>query len=151
PSPRVASPAPGSSKLSAAASPAAVTSVVLSSVDDDIFGLDDLAPPAAPPAAAPTVTLPRDESLDILGELGKPAAAQPSPRPPRDVSAPATSPRPPSSRAPSPPPHVLGRLVEMGFGIGQARTALLATYADGGWHVDAAAEALVGAQDHDRR
>ena len=56
----------------------------------------------------------------------------------------------PASRAPSPPPHVLGRIVEMGFSIEQARVALAAT--DTGLNVEAALETLLasGAADPDQ-
>lgn len=56
----------------------------------------------------------------------------------------------PKSRAPSPPPHILGRIVEMGFSIEQARVALAST--DTGLNVEAALETLLasGAADSDR-
>ncbi|KAI9057423.1 hypothetical protein FKP32DRAFT_1598292 [Trametes sanguinea] len=78
---------------------------------------------------------------DILGDLSKPveklAARQstrntPSPNPPQSGQ---------RSRAVSPPPHVLGQIVEMGFSIQQARVALAAT--DTGLDVQAALEMLL--------
>ncbi|EKM59999.1 uncharacterized protein PHACADRAFT_250840 [Phanerochaete carnosa HHB-10118-sp] len=82
---------------------------------------------------------------DILGELGRPV----QPELTRPMDAPATratpSPHPPvaqsRSRAVSPPPHVLGQIVEMGFSIQQARVALTAT--DTGLDVQAALEMLL--------
>ncbi len=49
--------------------------------------------------------------------------------------------RRPQSRAVSPPPHILGRIVEMGFSIQQARVALAST--DTGLDVEAALEILL--------
>ncbi|KAI0337939.1 hypothetical protein BDW22DRAFT_1488020 [Trametopsis cervina] len=86
---------------------------------------------------------------DILGVLGKPvqpkapksratrARVTPSPRPPSD-EAPS---RGPPSRAVSPPPHILGQIVEMGFSVQQARVALAAT--ESGLDVQAALETLL--------
>lgn len=54
----------------------------------------------------------------------------------------AQKPKSSKARSSSPPPHVLGRLVELGFGIPEARQALLKTYADG-WNVEAAADSLL--------
>lgn len=47
----------------------------------------------------------------------------------------------PQERAVSPPPHILGRIVEMGFSIQEARIALAST--DTGLDVEAALEALL--------
>ncbi|KAG9005046.1 hypothetical protein FRB94_001869 [Tulasnella sp. JGI-2019a] len=84
-----------------------------------------------------------DNDQDILGTLGKPVKqARPS-----DSTAcgpsPAQRPVPPSSRprASSPPPHVLGKLVEMGFSVKQAREALAVT--DTGMDVEAAMDILL--------
>ncbi|KAI0089293.1 hypothetical protein BDY19DRAFT_889810 [Irpex rosettiformis] len=81
---------------------------------------------------------------DILGALGKPVQRKPVDSPaPRAKATP--SPRPPSagsrSRAVSPPPHILGQIVEMGFSIQQACVALAAT--DTGLDVQAALETLL--------
>ncbi|KAG8923414.1 hypothetical protein FRC01_012790, partial [Tulasnella sp. 417] len=86
---------------------------------------------------------------DVLGLLSQPVGKV---RPKAEPEAPAngrtqsTSPRPPppASRSPrtsSPPPHVLGKLVEMGFSIQQARIALAAT--ETGADVEAAMEILL--------
>ncbi|KAG8952667.1 hypothetical protein FRC04_004029 [Tulasnella sp. 424] len=97
---------------------------------------------------------------DVLGLLSKPVDQV---RPKAESAAPtngrtqSTSPRPPpsASRAPrgsSPPPHVLGKLVEMGFSIQQARVALAAT--DTGTDVEAAMEILLAqaaVKDEDER
>ncbi|KAK0447672.1 hypothetical protein EV421DRAFT_1901042 [Armillaria borealis] len=81
---------------------------------------------------------------DILGELGRPVDAAPRrPSPPSNqssVQAPQHS-RAPHARTVSPPPHILGQLVEMGFSIQQARIALAST--DSGLDVEAALETLL--------
>ncbi|KAF8076973.1 hypothetical protein FPV67DRAFT_1649659 [Lyophyllum atratum] len=92
---------------------------------------------------------------DILGALSKPVDAMPKRKSPpttnqsstRSSPAPA-APRPrsrtngtPSSRPVSPPPHILGQIVEMGFSVQQARVALAAT--DTGLDVQAALETLL--------
>ncbi|KAK9897809.1 hypothetical protein P389DRAFT_210211 [Cystobasidium minutum MCA 4210] len=97
---------------------------------------------------------------DILGLLGQPvASAKPSPEmvAPRPVRQRATdspahstsSSRPPSrptaARTPSPPPHILGQVVSMGFSVQQARLALAATLGSeqpGQWNINAAMEIL---------
>lgn len=67
----------------------------------------------------------------------------PSPRPPPDRQSvsPAQSADKPSSRAVSPPPHIVGQIVEMGFSPQQARIALAAT--DTGLDVQAALDNLL--------
>ncbi|KAK0491619.1 hypothetical protein IW261DRAFT_1547623 [Armillaria novae-zelandiae] len=81
---------------------------------------------------------------DILGELGRPvdtAARRPSPSSNQSaVQVPQHS-RAPPARTVSPPPHILGQLVEMGFSIQQARIALAST--DSGLDVEAALETLL--------
>ncbi|GJE87423.1 hypothetical protein PsYK624_035060 [Phanerochaete sordida] len=79
---------------------------------------------------------------DILGDLGKPVQPKPSRADRAPVERVTQSPQPPvRSRAVSPPPHVLGQIVEMGFSIQQARVALAAT--DTGLDVEAALETLL--------
>ncbi|KAF8166695.1 hypothetical protein BJ912DRAFT_1002335 [Pholiota molesta] len=79
---------------------------------------------------------------DVLGMLSKPISGPktrytPSPDPFRHRrSPPASAPRPPS-----PPPHVLGQIVEMGFSVPQARAALAQTAT--GLDVPAAIERLL--------
>ncbi|KAK0207123.1 hypothetical protein DFS33DRAFT_645891 [Desarmillaria ectypa] len=80
---------------------------------------------------------------DILGELGRPADAVPprsSPSNQSSVQAPQHS-RASPTRTVSPPPHILGQLVGMGFSIQQARIALAST--DSGLDVEAALETLL--------
>lgn len=80
---------------------------------------------------------------DILGELGRPAQPKPT-RPQSDATVARATPSPQPatrSRAVSPPPHVLGQIVEMGFSVQQARIALAAT--DTGLDVEAALEMLL--------
>ncbi|KAG6897097.1 hypothetical protein C0992_004029 [Termitomyces sp. T32_za158] len=82
---------------------------------------------------------------NILGVLGKPVDALPERRSllsQDDSTLPASSPpieKTPSSRSVSPPPHILGQIVEMGFSVQQARIALAAT----GLDVQAALETLL--------
>ncbi len=76
----------------------------------------------------------REHEDDILGALGAPPAEphRPRARPTTDARA---------ARAPSPPPHILGQIVEMGFSVTQARAALAQT--PGGLDVAAALESLL--------
>ncbi|KAH9045242.1 hypothetical protein EDB85DRAFT_1905570 [Lactarius pseudohatsudake] len=73
---------------------------------------------------------------DILGDLGKPARVQPTPTARSSHSNVA-----PAHRPPSPPPHLIGQIVEMGFSPDQARAALAST--ESGVDVQAALEALL--------
>ncbi|KAG6830423.1 hypothetical protein H0H87_008171 [Tephrocybe sp. NHM501043] len=97
---------------------------------------------------------------DILGALSKPVDAIPKRRtPPATIhdTPPTMQPNSrtngragsPSSRPVSPPPHILGQIVEMGFSVQQARIALAAT--DTGLDVEAALETLLsnGAASND--
>ncbi|KAL0566915.1 auxilin-like clathrin-binding protein required for normal clathrin function [Marasmius crinis-equi] len=78
---------------------------------------------------------------DILGDLGKPARSRPETlqRPTSSQSTRVS--RKPPARTSSPPPHILGQLVEMGFSITQAKAALAAT--DSGEDVQAALDFLI--------
>lgn len=82
---------------------------------------------------------------DILGDLARPVdAVKPSSRNQSTRATP--SPQAPplqrlSSRPVSPPPHIVGQIVEMGFSPQQARVALAAT--DTGLDVQAALETLL--------
>ncbi|KAH9179527.1 hypothetical protein EDB89DRAFT_2062591 [Lactarius sanguifluus] len=73
---------------------------------------------------------------DILGDLGKPARVQPTP-----IARSSHSNVAPAHRPPSPPPHLIGQIVEMGFSPDQARAALAST--ESGVDVQAALEALL--------
>ncbi|KAI0355420.1 hypothetical protein OH77DRAFT_1424915 [Trametes cingulata] len=128
---------------------------------DDLLGFDDFPAPSSSRQSASPAPLTSDtpgdfdfgdredgllvnqssDEDDILGDLSKPveklvakqsARNTPSPRPPQSGQ---------RSRAVSPPPHVLGQIVEMGFSIQQARVALAAT--DTGLDVQAALEMLL--------
>jgi len=91
---------------------------------------------------------------DLLGELGRPAKPKSKPVSCRETfRADPQSPRatPPSAspvrggspaRVDSPPPHIVGQLVEMGFSPAQARAALAKT--ESGVDVQAALESLLG-------
>ncbi|KDQ15523.1 hypothetical protein BOTBODRAFT_65563 [Botryobasidium botryosum FD-172 SS1] len=96
---------------------------------------------------------------DILGALAKPMDANPSRASPSNVPAITSSPtadaerasRPspkPQSRTVSPPPHIIGQIVEMGFSPQQARTALASTAT--GVDVQAALESLLQSSDAPR-
>ncbi|KAF8627930.1 hypothetical protein AX17_006085 [Amanita inopinata Kibby_2008] len=87
-----------------------------------------------------------EEEDDILGVLGKPInSVAPIPRSDSRVQTPASQTtsngRDTASRPVSPPPHILGQIVEMGFSVQQARVALAAT--DTGLDVQAALETLL--------
>eukprot|EP00918_Siedleckia_nematoides_P046384 GHVU01101677.1.p1 GENE.GHVU01101677.1~~GHVU01101677.1.p1 ORF type:complete len:868 (-),score=67.98 GHVU01101677.1:253-2790(-) len=60
-----------------------------------------------------------------------------------------TSVRSQSNRSSSPPPHIMGQVVEMGFSIPQSRQALNRTRdaTTGDWNVGAAVESLLGGHD----
>ncbi|KAJ4482443.1 hypothetical protein J3R30DRAFT_3286934 [Lentinula aciculospora] len=78
---------------------------------------------------------------DILGDLSRPVEAiQREVNERNTQSPPLHSPASRFSRN-SPPPHILGQLIEMGFSIPQARTALAST--DSGQDVQAALEILI--------
>ena len=91
----------------------------------------------------------QDEDDDILGALSQPVSQLRVSSPlATGASTPASraSPAPRTTTA-SPPPHVLGQIVEMGFSIPQASAALQATAGPNGtWSVEAALEALVETQ-----
>ncbi|KDN38650.1 hypothetical protein K437DRAFT_251199 [Tilletiaria anomala UBC 951] len=83
---------------------------------------------------------------DILGALAQPAsqAAKPVPQPAlagNGARKGATSNSPNGSRPTSPPPHLIGKLVELGFAPSEARAALAST--ESGTDVQAAAEVLL--------
>ncbi|KAF7975610.1 hypothetical protein HWV62_9191 [Athelia sp. TMB] len=85
-----------------------------------------------------------DDEDDILGMLSKPVVSAAKRRSPLAQSSQA----PPVSngkaaRPISPPPHILGQLVEMGFMPQDARAALAATQNEDGLDVQAAAEMLL--------
>ncbi|KAF7365504.1 Uba ts-n domain protein [Mycena venus] len=90
------------------------------------------------------------DEFDLLGDLGKPVEAVTSRRstpqqPARETPSPAEPParRKPQQRSASPPPHILGQLIEMGFSIPQSRAALAQVYNDGQWDVQAAIDSLL--------
>lgn len=81
---------------------------------------------------------------DILGDLARPVdVVKPSSRNQSINTTPSPQPQPQrlSSRTVSPPPHIVGQIVEMGFTPQQARIALAAT--DTGLDVQAALETLL--------
>lgn len=92
--------------------------------EDDL--LADFHAPSQPTAIQPT----DHDTLDLLGDLGKPVPSTASQSP----QAPAVA-----TRSTSPPPHVVGQLVEMGFAPQDARRALAQTDSD----VEQAVQVLV--------
>ncbi|OCF43119.1 hypothetical protein I317_03088 [Kwoniella heveanensis CBS 569] len=81
---------------------------------------------------------------DILGDLGKPVTAKPNRRPSQAESGSSRPTKSSATRPSSPPPHIVGQIVEMGFSPAQARQALAKT--DLGLDVQAALELLLGGQ-----
>ncbi|BGP53495.1 auxilin-like clathrin-binding protein required for normal clathrin function [Rhodotorula sphaerocarpa] len=139
---------------------------------DDPFDLGFDGPPAtssAPPASSAPVgdTAPADD-FDLLDALASPAPGpsrtagkqtfQPAAAPARTASPAdsnarksASSPVPP--RSSSPPPHIVGQFVEMGFAPAAASAALAATASPstGEWSLDAALEVLAEEQQVEER
>ncbi|KAH7921613.1 hypothetical protein BV22DRAFT_717230 [Leucogyrophana mollusca] len=86
----------------------------------------------------------QSDDEDVLGDLGKPVHASASSRVSSNTNTGHTTPSPPASthaRPVSPPPHIVGQIVEMGFSPQQARVALAATKT--GLDVQAALETLL--------
>ncbi|KAG6370522.1 hypothetical protein JVT61DRAFT_11303 [Boletus reticuloceps] len=84
---------------------------------------------------------PEPSEDDILGDLGKPVSHPNLPSPNPSTSR-GDAVRPPLMSA-SPPPHITGQLVEMGFAPVEARAALVNTMAENGFDVQAATELLL--------
>ncbi|THH10304.1 hypothetical protein EW146_g8412 [Bondarzewia mesenterica] len=78
---------------------------------------------------------------DILGDLGKPMDAVPRRSSPVPLSGSPSQENRQRSMVPSPPPHIIGQIVEMGFSVDQARVALAST--DTGLDVQAALETML--------
>ncbi|QRV73287.1 UBA/TS-N domain protein [Ceratobasidium sp. AG-Ba] len=145
--------------VSQIATPASNLSPVQKSAprDTDLFDLLDSssvqpAQPSSPPGHTPVRSNTpgdfdwgdREDQDDLLGELSKPVsevsrASARSPAVEHQSSRPA-----PAGRVSSPPPHILGQIVEMGFSIQQAKRALANTST--GTDVQAALESLLGSQ-----
>lgn len=96
------------------------------------------------------IQLSDDTADDVLGELGRPPSVRPSPQPPSRAPTPSSA----SATTTEVPPHVLGQLVEMGFGIAEAQRALSTTYnaQTRSFDVQAAAEHILASNvpDQDR-
>ncbi|CAE6429755.1 unnamed protein product [Rhizoctonia solani] len=93
----------------------------------------------------------REDQDDLLGELSKPVAQARNGQP-RSSDRPTSADRrehTPVERHGSPPPHIIGQIVEMGFSIQQAKRALAKTST--GMDVQAALESLLVTGDHDSR
>ncbi|GAA6034978.1 hypothetical protein JCM8097_002124 [Rhodosporidiobolus ruineniae] len=113
---------------------------------DDPFDLGfDSLPSSSSPAAAPVLNGAADD-FDLLDAFASPAprVSSSSSRPAPSAAPPASAPTP-SSRSASPPPHILGHLVEMGFSPSAARSALASTTKPSGeFGVEAAVDVLMG-------
>lgn len=158
-----------SATATATASKPSASSAVLSKTrtNNDPFDFDSFDQPFSAPKVALHVK-DQDQADDILGALAMPVLDTPkqslSALDPRvaalsssastssagssRVPSPASGSRPVGGRSTpartsSPPPHVIGQIVEMGFSPQEARRALAQT--DTGVNVEAALESLVGA------
>ncbi|CAE6422023.1 unnamed protein product [Rhizoctonia solani] len=90
----------------------------------------------------------REDGDDLLGELSKPVA-QARKNQPRPNTHPDRQEHTPRERQGSPPPHILGQIVEMGFSLQQAKRALANTST--GIDVQAALESLLAGGAPDSR
>ncbi|KAM0792992.1 hypothetical protein ACM66B_002744 [Microbotryomycetes sp. NB124-2] len=114
--------------------------------DDDPFDMGSSLLPSSSRTRAPpsinTTSAQNDDDFDLLGAFSRPVEKPAAREPQFDMTSSVT--RSQRRQSPSPPPHVLGQIVEIGFSIPQARTALAATATvDGSWDVQAALEALM--------
>ncbi|CAE6423981.1 unnamed protein product, partial [Rhizoctonia solani] len=93
----------------------------------------------------------REDQDDLLGELSKPVseARNGQSRPTNQSTSAGRRERTPVERHGSPPPHILGQIVEMGFSVQQAKKALANTTT--GTDVQAALESLLGTGGRDSR
>ncbi|KAG1716078.1 hypothetical protein ID866_1104 [Astraeus odoratus] len=91
--------------------------------DDDDWGLSEFSTPNPP---AQSKAQPKSQSLWDLDDFTSPSSAQPA-----------------RSQTASPPPHITGQLVEMGFTPQLARTALISTGGTNGFDVQAALDWLL--------
>ncbi|KAF8551237.1 hypothetical protein OG21DRAFT_1513018 [Imleria badia] len=80
---------------------------------------------------------------DILGDLGKPLSHSHSPSPNPSTSTSTPDPIRSSRTSASPPPHLTGQLVEMGFSPIDARAALVNTITENGFDVQTATDLLL--------
>ncbi|KAL5508336.1 SWA2 [Sanghuangporus vaninii] len=112
----------------------------------DTLDSGDLIPDSFGGSRTTPVNVERGEELDddILGALGKPVAvSKQSSLPPQPAAPASVTPQGQNkgTRSNSPPPHILGQIVEMGFSPEQARLALAST--DTGIDVQQALDALI--------
>ncbi|CAE6504759.1 unnamed protein product [Rhizoctonia solani] len=94
----------------------------------------------------------REDNDDLLGELSRPVSQvrkQQQPQPTIQSTPTDRRERTPVERHGSPPPHILGQIVEMGFSIQQAKRALANTST--GTDVQAALESLLATGGHNSR
>lgn len=104
--------------------------------DQDDFGISHAAAKRAPTTAVRGTA--DDDLLGLLSQPVPPRTAIPAPIPRVVARAPSVT------RSSSPPPHILGQIVEMGFSVAQARLALDATKRPSGdWNVEGALDVLV--------
>lgn len=105
----------------------------LSTTDDFELAFDQ-------PAPAATLHLREEEETSLLSDADSARIKREAQDLLNNLSKPA--PKPSSSRSISPPPHILGRLVELGFSIPQSKKALAQTYTTQ-WNVEVAADSLL--------
>ncbi|GAC75497.1 FOG: TPR repeat [Moesziomyces antarcticus T-34] len=106
---------------------------------------DDILGALAMPVSELKPSRPHDRRVAALSSSASASSSADSSR----VPSPASGRRPtPTARSRSPPPHVIGQIVEMGFSPQQARQALART--PSGLDVQAALELLVGADSNDQ-
>ncbi|KAH9994148.1 hypothetical protein BJV74DRAFT_884270 [Russula compacta] len=117
------------------------------------WGLDDFVSPPKSSSEAPGVLSSQGKSLWDLddfkssskGDQGDTSSAQtfPPPIPILPATLILVTDVAPAYRKPSPPPHLIGQIVEMGFSPNQAREALASTATESGLDVQAALETLL--------
>ncbi|SGY67217.1 BQ5605_C004g02757 [Microbotryum silenes-dioicae] len=116
--------------------------------DDDPFGTGislSAQTDSTTTSTAPTTS--ESDDFDLLGAFSQPAAVwKPTPATSQQAPTPPSSSasRGPLRRSASPPPHILGQIVQMGFSVPQAQAALGATVGPTGeWRVEEALEVLI--------
>ncbi|WFD35438.1 auxilin-like clathrin-binding protein required for normal clathrin function [Malassezia cuniculi] len=101
----------------AATKPTPAPAPMPAKASDSLLDLDIFDAPAQHTGPSTASTTAHTDIDDILGDLARPVAPKPAPQ-----KAPA--------RSSSPPPHIVGQLVEMGFSPADARNALAKTNGD---------------------
>ncbi|BGP22206.1 ER organization and biogenesis-related protein [Rhodotorula toruloides] len=142
---------PASLAPAASSAPAVHLSTPSAQADEPFdLGFDSLPATSSSSTASAPATSPGGDDFDLLDAFAAPAVFLPPRSSPLPTPSPAPTSQPPSTArlaSDSPPPHVLGHLVEMGFSPSSASAALSATRGPAGdWDIDAAVDAL--AKEH---